>query len=500
MTTPDLAVSDADMLAAAGEDLALYTSLLYPTFRMGAHHQRIVEALEDVAAGRCNRLIICMPPRHGKSLLASEHFPAWYLGRNPSRYVIAATYAQALADDFGRKVRNQIDDPLFGQIFPDVRLAADSASAKKFNTPQGGAYMAVGRNASITGRGAHLLLIDDPIKNMAEADSQQIRATIQAFYTSTAYTRLMPDGAIVVIQTRWRDDDLAGWLLKYQAHEKWRLLDLPAIDMQGRALWPSDYPIEALKRIRRVLTPREWGALYQQRPYAEEGAIIKRTWWRPWTEPRPKHPDMIIISADTAYTTSEANDATGITIWYVTPDDTERSCALLVGALRERLEFPDLIDALLDAVATFGVPRVTVRVLIENKANGLSVIQELRRRAPELSVFQAPAQGDKVARAHSVTAMFQHEEGCANPDDDRTGRVYALARLERDGDNATDVPVFRPWAQMVIDECAAFPLGKHDDLVDSTTHALRHMRTIGLEFFAEDEPPPPPRTARKALY
>ena len=498
MSAADLDLSEADLLAAAGEDLGLYISLAYPNFRMSGHHQRIVEALEDVARGLCKRLIISMPPRHGKSLITSEHFPAWYLGRNPDHYVISATYGQELASDFGLKVRNQVGDPLYQAVWPGVSLTAESASAKKFRTPQGGVYVAVGRGGALTGRGAHLLLIDDPYKNMVEADSTAVRRSVQSFYGSAAYTRLMPGGAIVVIQTRWRDDDLAGWLLKEHRHEGWRVLELPAIDAHGAALWPDAYPIEALKRIRRTLTTREWQALYQQQPYAEEGAIIKRHWWRPWTAPKPRLPDMVLISADTAMTEDAQNDPSGITIWHVCPDESERSCALLVGALREWLEFADLLDAVEEAERTFSVRGVPTRILVESKANGLPLIQELRRRSPHLNVFEARAKGDKVARAHSVTSLFQHD-----PANDIAGRVYAMARMESIDPERPEAPqeaVFRPWAQMVIDECAAFPLAAHDDLVDSTTHALRHLREIGVAFFAEDEPPPRPRVPRGPKY
>ena len=509
--TPD-GSDEAELLAAAGVDLALYISLAYPSFRLGAHHLRIVEKLEAVAAGTCKRLLISMPPRHGKSLTASEHFPAWYLGRNPTHQIISATYGQALANDFGLKVRNQVGDPLFTGIFPGVTLTKDSSSAKKFRTPQGGVYVAIGRGGSATGRGAHLLLIDDPYKDMAEADSSAIRARVQSFYTSAAYTRLMPGGAIVIIHTRWRDDDLIGWLRRDHKHEKWDVLEMPAIDKAGQALWPSDYPLPALRRIERTLTAREWSALYQQRPYAEEGAIIKRHWWQPWLGARPKSPDMVIVSVDSAMTADSTNDPSAITIWFVCADKSERSCALLVGALREWLEFADLLDAIEDAERMFGCRNTPTRILVENKANGLPIIQELRRRSPHLLVYEAKAKGDKIARANSVTSLFYHD-----PANDRAGRVYAMARMEAIGDPSADLdedgneiagskgdrheaPVFRPWAQMVMDECAAFPLGAHDDLVDSTTHALRHMRDIGVEFFAEDEPPPPRRVARGPLY
>ena len=261
--------------------LLSYAAYQWPNYADAPHHRLIARKLEAVERGEIRRLMISMPPRHGKSMLASEFFPAWYIGRNPNHYVIAATYAQELADDFGRKVRNQIADPAFKAIFPGVGLKDDSTSAKRFHitapndafaTGQDGAYFAVGVGGPLTGRGAHLLLIDDPVKNREDADSELIRKKTREWYTSTAYTRLMKDGRVVVIQTRWHESDLSGWLLAEHQHEGWDVLSLPAIDDSGKALWPEMYPVDRLNQIRLAVGPRDWSALYQQRLGPERGS------------------------------------------------------------------------------------------------------------------------------------------------------------------------------------------------------------------------------------
>src|SRR5690606_19734468 len=276
-----------------------YAAYQWPGYRDAAHHRLIARHLEAVERGEIKRLMITMPPRHGKSMLASELFPAWYLGRNPDHYVVTATYAQELADDFGRKVKNQIEDPAYQAICPGVGLADDSKSAKRFHiegsaggfehsTTQRGAFYAVGVGGPLTGRGAHLLLIDDPVKNREDADSEVIRRKTMDWYTSTAYTRLMPGGRIVIIQTRWHEADLSGWLQDGHQDEGWTLLKLPASVNDGAPLWPEHYPLEALERIKRALPARDWSALYQQRPQPDEGNFFKRDWLPSWTE-MPKH-------------------------------------------------------------------------------------------------------------------------------------------------------------------------------------------------------------------
>jgi len=220
----------------------------------------IAERLEAVERGEIDRLMIFMPPRHGKSELASKRFPAWCLGRNPRRQIIAASYNSDLANDFGRNVRNIVAEPEFRQVFPDVSLATDSAAANRMNTNHGGAYVAAGVGTAVTGRGANIALIDDPFKDREEADSERRRELVWDWYRSTLYTRLMPGGAIVLIQTRWHEDDLAGRLLD-QERDQWEVLELPAINTQGKALWPEWYDETALARIKATIGPREWSKL-----------------------------------------------------------------------------------------------------------------------------------------------------------------------------------------------------------------------------------------------
>lgn len=309
--------------------LISYAAYQWPGYRDASHHRLIARHLEMVERGEITRLMITMPPRHGKSMLASEFFPAWYLGRNPDHYVVTATYAQELADDFGRKVKNQIEDDAFKAIFPGVGLADDSKSAKRFHiegsdggiehaTTQRGAFYAVGVGGPLTGRGAHLLLIDDPVKNREDADSEIIRRKTKDWYTSTAYTRLMPGGRVVLIQTRWHEDDLSGWLQADHAHEGWVVLNLPAINDQGVALWPEQYDVEALERIRRALPTRDWSALYQQQPTPDDGDYFKADWFKP-AAPPPRD-QMRIYGASDYAVTADGGDYTVHVIVGIDPD------------------------------------------------------------------------------------------------------------------------------------------------------------------------------------
>lgn len=483
MNVVDLPQGMDEAHAAGFDHLGGYIATMWPRFECNPHHARLIRELEAVERGEVKRLIVCFPPRHGKSLICSEHFPAWYLGRNPESYIIAATYAQELADDFGRKTRNQMKDPLYQRVFPGVSLRKDSQAAARLNTPQGGAYFALGRNGSMTGRGAHILLLDDMFKGREEADSEVIRAKVKSIYAEAAYTRLMTDGAIVLIGTRWHDDDLIGYVLKEHKHEGWRVVNFPALrfeDETPRALWPSRYPVEALLRIKRTVGQRAWEALYQQRPYVEEGAIIKRPWWQPWTNGVPRA-DFIIISLDTAYTEQDEGDASACTVWYVVQHEKDmRQAALLRYAWAKKLEFPELVDEVEATWDHFGQAGIPVRVLIEAKASGLSVIQELRRRVVDMPIWAINPKGDKVARAYSVQPAFE------------AGKIFAMALPGPEG----EPPTFKPWAEQVIEQCVRFPRSDEKDLVDSVTQALRHIRDMGTNLMPEDDPPPPGMDSR----
>jgi len=263
-------------------DFCLYTNI---TYEIAPHHKLIAEKLEAVERGEIKRLMITMPPRHGKSELASRRFPSWYIGRNPDKQIIAASYNSDLANDFGREVRNIVGSPEFGNLFKTC-LSADSKAANRWHTDKGGMYVAAGVGTAITGRGADILLIDDPFKDRQEADSEVTRQRVWDWYTSTAYTRLMPGGAVVVINTRWHDDDLSGRLLEEQENggDKWDLLSLPAIDERGLPLWPEWYPLERLNQIKAVLPARDWNALYQQNPIPDEGDYFKSAWFGEYEE------------------------------------------------------------------------------------------------------------------------------------------------------------------------------------------------------------------------
>lgn len=280
-------------------------------YQAAPHHSLICERLEAVERGDIDRLMIAMPPRHGKSQLASRLFPAWCLGRNPRTQIIAASYNSDLASDFGRDVRNIVGSPEFGEIFPGVSLSVDSKAANRMNTNKGGTYIAAGVGTAVTGRGARIALIDDPFKDRAEADSERIRDGVWAWYQSTLYTRLMPGGAVVVINTRWHEDDLSGRLLN--GSDKWELLELPAISPQGEALWPEWYDIAALKRIKDNIGPREWSALYQQQPQPDEGTYFQRDWLLSWD----KLPKLNIYGSSDYAVTDGGGDYTVHRIWGV---------------------------------------------------------------------------------------------------------------------------------------------------------------------------------------
>lgn len=432
--------------------LLAYAAYQWPGYQPARHHRLIARHLEAVERGDITRLMIFMPPRAGKSMLVSEFFPAWYLGRNPSHYLIAATYAQELADDFGRKVRNQIADPGFQAVFPGCTLKGDSQSAKRFHITQrseavstelDGAYFATGIGGPMSGRGSHLLLIDDAVKNREDAESPTIRQRNKDWYTSTAYTRLMPGGKIVVVMTRWHEDDLAGWLLAEHPHENWTVLCLPAIaevqDAIGRqpgdALWPESFPLSTLEKIRSSIGSRDWSALYQQRPTPAEGGIFKAAWFKRYAA-RQESYTQIVQSWDTAIKADQINDPSVCTTWGIRPDGYD-----LLQVLVRRLEYPDLKRAVVAQAEAFGADAV----LIEDKASGQQLLQDLKR-STALPLIGILPEKDKITRASAVSAMVE------------AGKV--------------SLPTQAPWLTDYEMEMLTFPNAPHDDQVDSTTQFL----------------------------
>lgn len=441
------------LLTLAREDLALYAIAQWPRFQLARHHAVLVDRLEAAARGEILRLMVFMPPRHGKSLLATQNFPAWYLGRNPTSSIITASYSQDIADDFGRRVRNLVSNDVHSAIFPRFRMAGDSKSMRRFDTELGGSYYAVGRGGPITGRGAGLLLVDDPLKDRLEARSETIRRTLHEWYENVAVTRLQPDGVVIIIQTRWHDDDLAGWLLREHKDQNWVVLSMPAIAEQddefrkeGEALWPEKYSLKLLRSIREQVGATAWASLYQQRPSASENAVFRREWFRTYRDV-PSSFQKVVQSWDTAFKTGTENDYSVSTTWGQTVNGY-----YLLSLWRAKVEFPEL-KRQFENQAEAWKPHA---ILVEDKASGQSLIQELKL-STRFAVIPVKVDSDKRSRAEAVTPLFE------------SGRVF--------------FPEGAPWLQEYIDELLAFDAGAHDDCVDSTTQALNYLREKATDGF-----------------
>lgn len=414
---------------AARSDFLAFTQYTHPQYRAAPHHRLIASKLEAVERGDVTRLAIFMPPRHGKSELASRRFPAWFLGRNPSLDVISASYNSDLASDFGRDVRDIARDPLFRNVFSQFSLRADSQAADRWKTNDGGAYRSAGVGTAMTGRGADLLIIDDPLKDRQSADSELTRRRIWEWYTSTAYTRLMPGGRIVVIQTRWHDDDLAGRLL--EGDEGWDVLELPAIGPDGAALWSDQYDISALTNIRNTIGPRDWSALYQQKPQADEGEFFKREWFKRWSV----LPDVRkYLTADFAVT-ADAGDYTVIRCWGVSSSGD----VYLIDGYRGQSTSDVWIERLCDLVIKHRPLCFFGEGGVIQKAIEPMLIRRMRERKAFCRLEWMPSINDKPTRARGFQARAS------------MGKVLISSMPEYDA---------------VIDEFTRFPAGKHDDDVD----------------------------------
>ena len=415
--------------ALARRSLLRFTEYTNPAYQRAQHHERIAEKLEAVERGEIDRLMIFMPPRHGKSELASKRFPAWCLGRDPKRQIIAASYNSDLANDFGRNVRNIVAEPEFGQVFPSVSLAPDSQAANRMNTNHGGAYVAAGVGTAVTGRGAHIALIDDPFKDREEADSERRRELVWDWYRSTLYTRLMPGGAIVLIQTRWHEDDLAGRILE-QEGDQWEVLELPALDASGKALWPEWYDEAALERIKNTIGPREWSALYQQKPQPDEGTFFRREYFQTWE----RKPDLRFYGTSDYAVTDGGGDYTVHRVWGIDANgDVYR-----VDGWRGQTSSDQWIERKLDLIAKYKPLAWFGEGGVIQKAIEPMLKRRMRERSVHCRLEWLPSVSDKPTRARSFQAMAAQ------------GRVF-----------------FEPGAD--ISEFLVFPAGKHDDDVDTAS-------------------------------
>ena len=426
-----------------------FVHAMWPEFISGRHHRIIAEKLQRVASGDLKRLIINMAPRHTKSEFASFLFPAWMMGQNPRMKIIQATHTTELAVGFGRKTKNLLDTDEYKEIFPDVRLAADSKASGRWDTSRGGMYYAVGVGSNLAGRGGDLVIIDDP-------HSEQTAMSNSGFddawdwYTGGPRQRLQPGGSIVLVQTRWSEKDMTGQLLRAMAKDpladQWEVVELPAIFDDGKPCWPEYWSLEDLTAVKASIPPSKWNAQYQQRPTGEENAIIPREWWRIWEGENIPQLQYVIQSYDTAFTKRERSDFSAITTWGVFyPEEGGPPNLILLDAKKGRYDFPEL-KALAFEEYEYWDPDT---VIIEAKASGLPLTHEMRQTGIPVVNFTPSKGNDKVSRVYAVTPLFE------------AGMVWAPDKS---------------WAEELIEEVAAFPEGEYDDLVDSMTQALMRYR------------------------
>jgi predicted phage terminase large subunit-like protein len=436
-------------LDSAEKNFIPFVRHVWPDFISGYHHKKIAKKFEDIKDKKIKRLIVNMPPRHTKSEFASFLFPSWLVGNNPQLKIIQTTHNTELAVRFGRKMKNLIDSPIYQQVFNEVAISADSKAAGRWETNKGGEYFAAGVGSSITGRGADLLIIDDPHSEQ-DALSETAFDNAYEWYTSGPRQRLQPGGAIVIVMTRWSVKDLTGRLIDAQAKEpkadQWELIEFPAILPSEKPIWPEYWDIDSLTATRASLTEQKWQAQWQQNPTSEEGSIIKREWWQTWDE--DEVPDLIhvIQSYDTAFSKKETADYSAITTWGVfSHPQRGNPQIILLDAERGRWEFTELKKRAMEKYK-YWEPET---VIVEAKASGLPLTDELRSAGIPVVNFTPSRGNDKHVRVNSVAPMFE------------SGQVWC--------------PDER-WAEEVIEECAAFPFGEHDDYVDSTTQALMRYR------------------------
>jgi predicted phage terminase large subunit-like protein len=463
----------------ASDDFMVFVQEMWPNFIHGRHHKKMAKAFERVARGECKRLIINMPPRHTKSEFASYLLPAWFFGKFPGKKVIQTSHTAELAVGFGRKVRNLVDSTNYKRIFPALDLQSDSKAAGRWNTNFGGEYFAIGIGGAVTGKGADILIIDDPHSEQEAAMAQtnpEIYDKTYEWYTSGPRQRLQPGGSIVVVMTRWSKRDLTGQVVKAAAQrsgEEWEVIEFPAILPSGNPLWPEFWDLKELQALKEELPNAKWQAQYMQSPTSDVSAIIKREWWKVWDSEQPPACEFIIQSWDTAFLKTERADYSACTTWGVFYRDDDqginRANIILLNAFKKRMEFPELKQRAFEEFNEWDVDSL----IVEAKAAGSPLIFELRAMGIPVQEYTPSKGNDKIARLNAVADMFA------------SGHVW--------------VPNTH-WAEELIEEVASFPSGEHDDLVDSMSQALLRYRRGGFIQLASDEEDELPGRRRKAVY
>jgi len=446
----ELRLKQLERVETCHDEFIPFVKSMWPEFIAGRHHYIIAEKLEQIARGEIKRLIINMPPRHTKSEFASYLFPAWMIGRKPSMKIIQATHTTELAVNFGRKVKNLLETEEYQEIFEDCELSVDSKASGRWDTKSGGMYYAVGVGSNLAGRGGDLIVIDDPHSEQTAMSASGFENAWE-WYTAGPRQRLQPGGAIVLVQTRWSEKDMTGNLIRQMTKDsiadQWEVVELPAILPSGEPTWPEFWKREELEQVKASVPAYQWNAQYQQDPTAEELSILKREWWKKWDKDEVPNLQYVIQSYDTAFSKRETADYSAITTWgvFYPLEIGGPPNLILLDAQKGRWDFPELKEIALDQYK-FWDPET---VIIEAKASGMPLTQELQNMGIPVVNFTPSRGNDKLSRVHSISPLFE------------AGMIWA--------------PEER-WAEDVIEECAAFPNGTHDDLVDSLTQALMRYR------------------------
>jgi len=467
---------EMDKVEKSKESFLYFVTQMWPIFISGGHHKIMADAFERVAKGELKRLIINMPPRHTKSEFASFLLPAWFLGKFPHKKIIQTAHTAELATGFGRKVRNLVSSEPYQKVF-QTKLSSDSKAAGRWNTHMGGDYFAIGVGGAVTGKGADLLIIDDPHSEQeAKQANPAVFDNVYEWFTSGPRQRLQPGGAIIIVMTRWSKRDLTGQILKNSAKDgvdQWEVIDFPAIMPNGNPLWPGFWSKPALEALKSELPVSKWEAQYQQNPTSEEGAIIKRDQWRIWDDERPPTVEYIIQSWDTAFEKNNRADYSACTTWGIFQHPNKhgdlRPNIILLDAYKARLEFPDLKAKAYELWKEYDPDTL----IVEKRAAGAPLIYEMRKMGIPMSEYTPGKGNDKISRVNAISDLFA------------SGMVWC--------------PETR-WAEEVMDELASFPNGDHDDLVDSSSQALMRFRQGGFISVDSDEPDEPIYHRRKVEY
>mgnify|MGYP001224668938 FL=1 len=457
------------------DDFLTFVRAMAPTlvsdWKMGRHIELISDKLQQVVEGKIKRLMVFLPPRSSKSVICSKLFPAWYIGRNPNHEILTVSHSDQLSSDFGRSVRDIVNQDKFSDMFPGVNLRQDVRAAGKWKTNLNGSYYAAGVRSQIAGRGAHMAILDD-VMSEEDSFSDAGRRYIKEWYPSGLRTRIMPNGSIIIINTRYHYDDLCGWLLKQQdefdieTKMRWDVISIPAwLDEkaskllgleEGTSYFPEWKDNETLRideaEIKATNGAKYWESLYMQNPTPDEGSLIKKNWLNKWEYKEPPHCDFILQTYDTAFSTKTTADFSVIQTWGVfhffddraDGEEVAASNLILLGQVRGRYEYPDLRRI---AQQEYQKHRPDI-CLVEKKASGQSLIQDMRRSG--LPVLEYMPDKDKISRVFSASPLLE------------AGRVW--------------IPKSKAWANELYEEAILFPYGRHDDQVDAMVMAIHYVK------------------------